>query len=183
MQTLILFSGGIDSSALIPYYKNLDSEVELLYINYGQNAYQKEWKSALRVAEFYQLQISKIELKGIQNLSDEIIGRNLFLISTAILHKQKDHGIISIGIHSGTNYKDCEPEFISICNRILIEQSLLSLKIDAPFISMQKNEIWEFANQNNVPLDLTYSCELGLNQPCNSCPSCKDLIKLYGTKD
>lgn len=44
---------------------------------------------------------------------------------------------------------------------------------------MNKIEVWEYAKSKRVPINLTYSCELGLKQPCGKCPSCKDLIILY----
>ena len=54
--------------------------------------------------------------------------------------------------------------------------------ITTPFINFIKNEIFAYCKQNEIPLDLTYSCEIGGEQPCDKCDSCKDLKKLYEIK-
>ncbi len=179
MKILILFSGGIDSTSLIPYYLDLDYQVELLFINYGQASFNHETNSVKSIASFYNLPVKHIDLSNLGKFSGKILARNSFLIFSAIMYSQIEKGIISLGIHKGTDYPDCKPIFLDALQNLLDKQELNSIKIDTPFIEMYKNEIWDFAHRNNVPIDLTYSCELGLKQPCKFCPSCKDLIKLY----
>jgi len=51
--------------------------------------------------------------------------------------------------------------------------------MQAPFIRMHKLDIWKYILTEQLPYNLTYSCEKGKLQPCNSCLSCMDLKKLY----
>lgn len=183
MKVLILFSGGIDSTSLIPYYQNLNYQIELLFINYGQIAAVHEFSSAKNISVYYGIPLQLIELEKLGRFSGKITARNSFLIFTAIMYTQIEKGIISLGIHSGTEYPDCTPHFIIALQELLNKQELVSIRIDVPFIKMYKNEIWEYAKTNKVPLELTYSCELGLDQPCDKCSSCKDLIALHGTRN
>lgn len=181
MNVYILFSGGIDSSALIPYYRELGYNIHLIFVEYGQKACNFEYNSVKKISTYYDLSVTKIQLDLQNKLSGTILARNSFLIFGTILAKQINKGIISLGVHSGTPYKDCSLEFIETTRDSLNVQGLDQVKIDAPFIEMNKHEIWEYAKSKKVPLKLTYSCELGNKQPCDTCPSCKDLKKLYDT--
>ena len=57
------------------------------------------------------------------------------------------------------------------------------IKIDAPFLTFYKSQIYDYCIKEKVPLNLTYSCELGLKQPCGKCLSCKDLEKISARKN
>jgi 7-cyano-7-deazaguanine synthase len=51
----------------------------------------------------------------------------------------------------------------------------------APFVDWNKVDIAIYCVTEGLPMDLTYSCELGLDQPCGRCKSCIDLMTLEGT--
>jgi 7-cyano-7-deazaguanine synthase len=88
-------------------------------------------------------------------------------------------GLIATGIHSGTNYIDCTPNFISSLQRVINIYSGGEIILAAPFLNWNKLDIWNYCKIKNVPYKITYSCEMGLKQPCGKCLSCKDLTKLY----
>jgi len=108
-----------------------------------------------------------------------IRGRNLFLISIAAMANPWKSGLISIGVHKGTNYSDCSMEFIDTVQKTVDIYENGKVAISAPFGSWTKNDIWEYCKKKNVPIEYTYSCELGLKQPCGRCLSCQDLKKLH----
>ena len=116
-------------------------------------------------------------------LSGELIGRNAFLIFTAILYCKISSGIISLGIHSGTPYFDCSESFVKIINKLLEEYSNGKVILNAPFIKWDKKMIYDYCKENNVPIHLTYSCENGFNPPCGTCLSCKDRKALNANKE
>lgn len=70
-------------------------------------------------------------------------------------------GLISIGIHSGTNYSDCSELFVDKLQNIFDLYCDGKISIDAPFLEWTKSDIWKFATENDVPIHLTYSCEKG----------------------
>ncbi len=79
-----------------------------------------------------------------------------------------------MGIHSGTPYYDCSKEFVSSVNSILKGYTSGEILLDAPFIDWNKEMIIQYCKDNDVPLDITYSCENGQEPPCGKCLSCLD---------
>lgn len=183
-RALVLFSGGIDSSACIHYYKKLGYIVTGLFVNYGQKAYEQEKLAVESLAEFFNIKIQEIYISSNQMINNGIIqGRNNLLLSIAFMNFQHSNGLISLGIHAGTHYPDCSKEFIQQAQSIVDLYSNGSIIIDCPFIEMNKREIFEYCLNNNIPLNRTYSCENGSKQPCGKCSSCKDLLELYEIKN
>ena len=88
-------------------------------------------------------------------------------------------GLIAIGIHSGTNYFDCSTSFFQSVAQIVEGYTDNTIQITAPFLTWSKKDIIQYCFLEGIPLELTYSCELGLQQPCSKCLTCKDLITIY----
>ncbi len=180
-KVLVLSSGGIDSTATIKFYLNLGCYVESIFVDFGQVSRKKEYFAVKQITNFYKIKLIKVKTVFCEkNFSGGLIqGRNIFLLSTALMDFKYNSGILAIGIHAGTNYFDCSNEFIEQINSLIKKQSNELISIGSPFIQFNKLEIFKYCSDNGVPLHLTYSCELGLPQPCGKCLSCKDLKRLY----
>jgi 7-cyano-7-deazaguanine synthase len=179
---VVLLSGGIDSTASIEFYLRQKFNVKALFINYGQIAAKKELVAAKKIANHYKIKLDKVVVRNLMTFSSgEIIGRNAFLLTTALLNFKQKNGIISIGIHDGTTYPDCTKKFIKDMQEIFDIYKNGAIQIGVPFLDFKKIEIWAYSQEHKVPLDLTYSCELGKMQPCGKCLSCKDLEILYAS--
>lgn len=179
---LILLSGGVDSTALINYYLNLNYSIDGLFIDYGQKSKSNEEIAVDKVAQHYKIPVTKIRVSSCKTFSSgEIIGRNLMLLSIALMNYSKDFGIIAIGIHDGTFYNDCKKVFVHQMQQIYDLYKDGHILIEAPFINLYKQDIWKFCENNKVPIDLTYSCESGHYPGCGLCLSCKDKIAMYGS--
>jgi 7-cyano-7-deazaguanine synthase len=171
----VLFSGGIDSSGCISFYVRQRIRIRPLFVDYGQPASRAERKSAYAVCSFYGLSLHVISLKGLKvPRSGEILGRNLLLVSAALIAAGFETNLIALGIHRGTRYFDCGPGFIKLCERLFEGYTDGQIRIAAPFLKMNKAEVWEYCKQNHVPLRLTWSCEASCTRPCTKCLSCKD---------
>jgi len=181
----VLFSGGIDSSACIYFYKKNGFKVKGLFVNYGQKAIKQEASSVKALSKYFKIQVDIIEITtNLLIASNGIIqGRNNLLISIALMNFPYSNGVISLGVHSGTHFPDCSTEFIQQAQRIIDFYSDGNIVIDCPFINMTKLDIYKFCLKNELPLNLTYSCELGEKQPCGKCSTCKDLNAIYESKD
>ncbi len=174
---IVLLSGGMDSTACLHFYKKEDYNVTPLYINFGQIAAPNELTAARNVCQHYNLELRTLNCIGDKQFSNgNISGRNAFLLITALMHFDFKYAIIALGIHTGTDYQDCTPEFLNRMQTVYDLYKNGTIKIGAPFIKWTKNEIYDYCLLNNIPLKLTYSCELGLKQPCGICKSCKDLM-------
>ncbi len=177
MNILILASGGIDSTALIPYYKKLDYNIELLWIDYSQKSSKLEEVAIDKISTFFKLNLIKAkisELKPILN-KFEYQGRNLFLISTALLFFPFASGLIAIGIRENYDYKDCSPNFINGIKNMVINQTGGIIDVDFPLFSINKAETIKILLNDGFPIELCYSCDQGTSPVCNHCPSCMEV--------
>ena len=174
-EVLILLSGGIDSAACLHFYKELGRLPCALFIDYGQLAAKIEKKCATEIANYYSapLLLSKWSGPTIKK-SGLINGRNAFLITAAMMEKPEHINIISIGLHSGVEYSDCSEEFIAKIQSITDIYENGTVDISTPFMNFTKSELYSYCKKNNVPIELTYSCEEGKLPPCRKCLSCID---------
>lgn len=174
----ILSSGGIDSTALIHYYLSKGFNVVARFIDYGQLSRHIERKTVKMICSYYKVKLKTITVKGGVELSfGEIVGRNSLLLDMALMNFREKNGLVSIGIHSGTDYLDCSKSFIDMMQDIYDLYSNGRIIIDTPFIYWTKDEIIQYCIEYQIPLHLCYSCESGQDQPCNQCESCKYLLK------
>ena len=155
---LILTSGGIDSTACINFYKKIDFKTEAIFVDYGQKAKSKELAAIKSIVKYFKIKLKVVRIKN-KNKFDkgEVLGRNAFLIFTALLNFSQRNGIIALGIHSGTNYFDCSEGFTNQVNEIIGTYSQGAIKIGTPFLKFNKKEIYEYCISERVPIDLTYS--------------------------
>lgn len=182
-RVIVLASGGLDSTACIAYYCHHKYLVELLWVNYGQEAAKMESRAVRRIAKFYKAPLQTVSLKGLKwrvTLDvPEYLGRNaiLALLGTTSLHIE--NGLVAMGIHSGTDFVDCSETFQSQIEDMIELLSHGLIKVDFPFGRWRKQDIAQFCVQYSVPVELTYSCLRGTTIPCGTCASCKERRKLY----
>lgn len=171
----VLLSGGIDSTACIHFYVHQHFRVQPLFVNYGQPASRAEVTSARAVCAFYKLRLRMIRIQGPRiPRSGEILARNLALISSALMEVGLRTNLIALGIHGGTRYFDCSRAFTKLCGQLLEGYTDGRVRIAAPFLTMDKGQIWNYCEQHRVPIHLTWSCEASSAKPCRKCLSCKD---------
>jgi 7-cyano-7-deazaguanine synthase len=176
----ILASGGIDSTACIHFYLQNKTNPTAFFIDYNQPSRLKEWNAIKGISEYYKIPLKKYKWSG----SDKkgaglIIGRNAFFLSSVLMEIKYKFDVVALGIHCGTDYVDCTPEFVREMQNIYDIYTGGVINISAPFICWNKADIWKYCLEYKIPIEKTYSCELGLKQPCGKCLSCKDLRKLY----
>jgi 7-cyano-7-deazaguanine synthase len=179
---LVLASGGIDSSACISFFKKMNFDVEAVFFDYGQLSNKNEQQAIHKVAEYYSIVIRTVAIRINKSLTGGLVlGRNAAFYFSALMDFQTESGIIASGIHCGTPYYDCSNSFLDAIQHIFDGYANGTVKAVAPFLNFTKNEIWEYCKIEKVPVHLTYSCELGEDQPCGHCDSCKDLEKIYAS--
>lgn len=177
---MVLLSGGIDSSACVEFYTSKRISVTALFIDYGQVSRRCEQRAAMRISNYFDIPFRCLSLKGAaKKCKGEIRARNAFLLFTALLEFPHRSGIIAIGVHSGTPYFDCSAMFIRKCQDSFDEYADGRIQIGTPFIDWTKSDIWSYSIKKLLPLELTYSCEIGRRQPCGKCLSCRDLEVLH----
>lgn len=176
---LLLFSGGIDSTACIQYYLDLGYLINPLFIKFGQLSESFELKSAKKICKYYGLNLIELKVETKNTFSTgEILGRNLMFLSIALFNLMNNE-VIVLGVHFGTGYYDCSEEFVSNFKNIVSESTNGTARLETPFVNWNKRQIWEYCKVNKIPVELTYSCEKGQNPRCGKCATCRDLNILY----
>jgi 7-cyano-7-deazaguanine synthase len=174
----VLLSGGIDSAACLRYFVNGGYSVTTIFIDYGQLAVERERAAAGLLAARYNVPLMDVRSGFTVGKTGVIQGRNALLVLSAFAGLQLETGLISSGIHAGTNYWDCTPSFINLMQQLLDGYSSGRVKLSCPFLTWTKKEVWDYCLAQKVPIELTYSCEAGLDQPCGTCISCDDRSRL-----
>ncbi len=179
LNTVVLLSGGMDSTACLEYYLELGHHIRAIFVDYGHPANPIEYFHAQRIAQHYGLSLDRANFTGPKGLGPgEIQGRNAFFIFSALLYYQHLKGLVALGIHAGTRYYDCSPSFFSQIGLIVASYTNGQVQVDAPFLQWDKQQIWAYCKEHGVALDLTYSCEKGEAIPCGLCLSCRDRSRL-----
>jgi len=176
-RVFVLSSGGIDSTALLHYYISHGEKPTAIHFQYDQPNLISEKKAIETVSKYYELEY-KIYTLGFPIIKKgyEFVGRNaLFVLAAASI--VGDPSRISLGIHSNTDYYDCSPNFVHSMQDLLDGYFAGAVQIETPFIKYSKKDVIDFAINNGVPLDLTYSCLSQNSPPCCKCPACLDRMK------
>lgn len=173
-ECVVLLSGGLDSAACAHFLLQKFA-VRAIHLAYGQPAEIQERAAAFAITKHYGIPLSLVRLGGCRpKASGEILGRNAFLLFAALTEISSSQGAIAIGIHSGSPYFDCSHRFVESIQSLVDGYCDGRTRILAPFVDWTKDTIWDYCLANDVPIDLTYSCEEGLGQPCGECHSCRD---------
>jgi 7-cyano-7-deazaguanine synthase len=175
-EVLVLLSGGIDSAACVAFFQGRGNQVSGMFVNYGQVSAAREKKAAGDISCHFGIKLNEVRCTGVSPKTDGCIrGRNALLACIALMEAGFRSGIVSLGIHSGTDYWDCTNEFAALAQRLFDGYTDGCVRLLLPFLGWNKRQIWNYCRQVNVPIELTYSCERGLDQPCHQCSSCRDL--------
>jgi 7-cyano-7-deazaguanine synthase len=176
---VVLLSGGIDSMAATHYCVNRGWATGGVFVDFGQRAAVRESAAVKAIASYLRIDVRMCRATGIEVPdSGEVRGRNAWLIQTALMASHMQSGLVVTGIHGGTTYLDCSPDFIEKMADLVVVQTAGTIQLFTPFLRWNKADIWAYCHRESLPIDLTYSCERGLDQPCGGCQSCGDLKAL-----
>lgn len=178
-EVCVLLGGGLDSTALIPFYLSRGDAVRGVHFDYGQPSVEGERRSVLGIAEHYAVPVEKVELGlSITNVRGEYFCRNAVLVLGAASILDNSGGRLSLGIHAGTAYYDCSSPFLADVQRLLDGYFGGTVQVEAPFVEFTKRDVFDFCLRNRVPVDLTFSCERRSDCPCGGCRSCEERLML-----
>ena len=184
---VVLFSGGIDSTACLSYYLLNDYSPCAMWVDYGQVAKVAELNAAKAVTAYLGITLKIVKVQGLEwflaQSGDEFRGRNLLLGSIGVCSFPFSNGMIAMGIHAGTNYRDCSIEFQAEIDTLVRTVSDGRLVMDFPFGELTKVDIAAFCRKTDVPVNLTYSCLRGIVPECGDCIACKDRREVIAYED
>ncbi|MFA5152180.1 MAG: 7-cyano-7-deazaguanine synthase QueC [Clostridia bacterium] len=200
---LISLSGGLDSATLLALSTSQGKEVFCVGFRYGSNHNKYEIEAAEKLAEYYKVPYSVIDLSGVFSrfksnlLGGEIPeghyedksmaltvvpGRNIIFTSVLAGYAASE-GIeeVGLGIHAGDHaiYPDCRPEFFLTMNSAVAAATDDKVCLCAPFLNLKKGQIVRVGLGLALPYELTRTCYK--NQPiaCGKCGSCQERIEAF----
>ena len=107
----------------------------------------------------------------------------LFLSSAASIALSNGCSVIYYGAHSddaaGNAYPDCSDRFNQAMNEAIFVGSGEALRIEAPFVRLNKADVVRRGLALGVPFELTWSCYEGHEKACGSCGTCRDRLKAF----
>jgi len=171
---MILLSGGVDSTSLLALSAEEEGTSEALFVDYGHPAAASERAAASAVAEAYgvDLKTACVDIGTVR--AGEVPGRNALFIHLALAMAGPRSTTLFLGVHAGTPYRDCSPAFVDAMQTSLDCHRNGSVQLVTPFLTWSKADVYAYSRAASVPLELTYSCEIGSRPPCGACPSCRD---------
>lgn len=180
---LVLLSGGLDSAVVAAMARGNGFDVRTLHVSYGQAAAAAERRAAKAVAASLELPLDVVEYVGTRRFgAGEIRGRNSFLIHAAVLELTAPHGTIMLGIHAGTGFADCEPDFVEAIRAVLALTTAGAVDLAAPLDTLTKGDVVRLTWDLEIDVAATYSCEAA-DVPCDDCQSCRDRAAILAEAD
>jgi 7-cyano-7-deazaguanine synthase len=202
-KAVVLLSGGLDSATSAAIALQNGYEVIALSFRYGQRhekELQAATKIAkiLGIKEHYFVDINLAQWGG-SSLTDKhenlpqdgvkpnlipstyVPGRNTVFIAIALsLAEAREAEAIYLGINAidYSGYPDCRPEYLKTYQELANLSSKVGVQgkapqLIAPLVHDSKAEIVRRAVSLDVPIEETWSCYQGGEQPCGLCDSCR----------
>lgn len=194
MRSLVLLSGGIDSTLAL-HRAILESEETIgLFMNYGQRLHDQEYIAALQIVNYYQVQLitqilpSSLMRSNLLDAADNLINpkdavvpfRNgIFLALAAGIAASRGYDTIWTGMYQDGEFvfQDETPEFLSAMEHAMYSGAGIQLR--NPLNGLTKEGVVRLCNAYDVPLELTWTCWLGGSKPCGKCAACAKRLDAF----
>ena len=200
-KTVVVFSGGLDSTTLLHHLRDVGHTVQALAVDYGQRHRARELAAATDLAADLGVALRMLDLRslvgflGSNSLTDATIAvpdgayapetmaltvvpnRNMVLLAVALSWAAASGcDAVAFGAHAGpyTPYADCTPAFAAAMHAAAQVGSAPPLAVLAPFVTWTKADIVTRGHALNVPWARTWSCYKGEALHCGRCGTCLD---------
>lgn len=185
ISNVVLFSGGLDSSAIL--LGRDPSTTVALFLYYGQPHAAAEWGHASRFARRHGYTLQTEQLPALSGgicsgeRSPIVPGRNALFLSFACSYAESlgaAHVWIGCTAADREVFADCRPRFVRAFNDMLIASGV-SVRVSAPLIMASKLDVAAILNGRGADAAETWSCycpqvDPGKTRarPCGSCGAC-----------
>lgn len=196
MKTLLLYGGGIDSSALLAYLAAHRAKGDLgaVFFRYGQKAETLEHAACLRFCNYYDVSLTVIDVPFVAQLTSSAImrggqlandpsvnivdGRNLTFIALAGMYAAKIGATeLAMGYHVepvARPFPDASIEFVHAVNAMIPFAFKRHFEVIAPFKDWEREDIFRWAKANApAVLQHAHTCYEDVPGGCGECSHCK----------
>lgn len=186
-KSLLLMSGGLDSSSVAFYLSKKGIDFDCIIFNYGQKSARMQLKASKEICRKLNKKLIKINIKHVRRPFVEglwlkphepIVHRNLVIIPIALaLAKERGYEEVILG----TVKEDCEfeRERFYVIKKLKELAEILGVKLSTPFAGFPKWLLLKIGIQSGLDPQLTYSCLLGHKYHCGQCSQCRKRIEAF----
>lgn len=197
MATILIYSGGLDSTVLLYYLRGQGHGLRCLGIDYGQR-HRRELRAAEAICGEAGVEYRIADLSAVRPLlagsaltgdtdvpegpyTDEnmkltvVPNRNMIMLSVAIgWAVSLKFDAVAYAPHAGDHpaYPDCRPEFTEVMGRAAALCHWRPIRLVTPFIDKTKADIVRMGAELAVPFERTWSCYQGGEVHCGKCATC-----------
>lgn len=202
MKTIVVYSGGLDSTVLLCKLIAEGREVKAISINYGQR-HERELEAAEKIAKLLGVEWRVADLSNLKQFmagssqTDDSVAvphghyaaenmkltvvpnRNMLLLAVAgawAIAEKADS--IAYAAHAGDHaiYPDCRDQFTNPFAEALKNADWHQVSLDRPFLGMTKSQIVTTGADIGrcSIMALSYSCYEGKEQHCGLCGTCQE---------
>ncbi len=211
-RTVIVFSGGLDSTVLLHHLLAEGREVLALSVHYGQR-HARELEAAAAIAALAGVRHEIADLRPVAGLlagssltssdipvpdghyqeesmkATVVPNRNMILLALAAgwaISQKAD--AIAYAAHGGDHaiYPDCRPEFAEAMRHAIGLADWHRVELLRPFVTLTKADIVRRGAELGAPLGATWSCYRGGARHCGRCGTCverREAFELAGVPD
>ncbi len=195
-KSLILLSGGLDSTVSAAIAVKKTKPIFALTIDYGQRAARMEVISSKKICQALKIKHKIIKLPFlkefkkcslISNYKLPIILKNIWVPNRNALfiniaasfaeYYNADLIVTGFNLEEAREFPDNTKNFINAINKTLQFSTLKKIKVISYVANNTKKEIYRLGLKYKAPLQYIYSCYLGGKKMCGRCPSCKKLLE------
>lgn len=197
---VVAVSGGMDS-CVTAAIANLNYDIAMVHINYGQRTQKRELKAFTEIANFYNVDkrliidlshfskiggssltdshiaVTKADLNNREVPSSYVPFRNANILSACVSWAEVLKAcavFIGAVYEDASGYPDCRPQFYEAFEKMVDmgTKPETKIKIETPIINLSKAEIIKKGMELGAPLHLTWSCYQSEDEACGVCDSC-----------
>ena len=195
-KTMLLASGGLDSTTVAFGLHEEDADVSPLFFDYGQHCVETEWNRVNEVLPAGMKRPERVDLSDLFHGSksrliveadlwkDDVHDDDLYvpyrtlLFYAAAAARAQTLGIFEVytGFINSNHAKeiDCTAEFMNKLDGLT--DAIGPVRFVSPFRYSSKAQVVEEAIRLGVPIGRTFSCQASSKLPCGACPNCVERL-------
>lgn len=208
MKAIVILSGGMDSTTLLYDVINQGYDTKALSFNYGQK-HKLELDKARQTTSKLNIPHKIVSLDSLSELAPSALtrsdwnvpeghfaapimketivpNRNMVLLALAGAYAIGEKAnVLFYGAHAGDHdiYPDCRPEFVKAIQEALGLADWHKLRLEAPYLNINKGDIVKKGLDLNVDYGLTWTCYKGVEPACGKCGSCTERLDAFASNN
>ena len=201
-KTLIILSGGMDSTTLLYHLLDEGYKIEALSFDYLQR-HRRELDSAKKICELAGVRHELLQIPSLtgsaltfdgdvphghyaeESMKATVVpNRNMVMLAPAVSTAiARGFDSVAYGCHAGdhTIYPDCRAEFVEAMRKAFSLCDWTQIELVTPFLTWDKGQIARRGAELNVPFEITWTCYEGGDEPCGKCGSCVERNEALAT--